>query len=142
MRALGIRPPKTAHAMQDGVSSFATIMAQMKGFSKSRKEFLTHMLRLFLSINGKINFLQLAGHTTTYVESTARLQFEQYVDFATLNGHYILQKGSGHFVIAFDLSYLPKSGKATQSIGKYRTRCRHRRRSGSGAAQASLWGLK
>lgn len=118
--------------MQDGLSSFTTIMAQMKGFSKSRKEFLTHMLRLFLSISGRINFLQLARHTTTYVESTARLQFEQYVDFATLNGHYILQKGSAHFVIAFDLSYLPKSGKATQGIGKY----------WSGAAQASLWGLE
>jgi hypothetical protein len=118
--------------MQDGVSSFPTIMAQMKSFSKSRKEFLTHMLRLFLSISGKINFLQIARHSTCYVESTARLQFEQYVDFATLNGQYILQKGSGHYIIAFDLSYLPKSGKATSGVGKY----------WSGAAQDTLWGLE
>jgi hypothetical protein len=107
-------------------------MAQMEGFSKSRKEFLTHMLRLFLSISGRINFLQLARHSTSYVESTARLQFEQYVDFATLNQEYILQKGSGHYIIAFDLSYLPKSGKATQGVGKY----------WSGAAQDTLWGLE
>jgi hypothetical protein len=118
--------------MQDGVSSFSTIMAQIKGFSKSRKEFLTHMLRLFLSIQGRINFLQLARHSTSYVESTARLQFEQYVDFASLNQKYILQKGSGHYLLAFDLSYLSKSGKATQGMGKY----------WSGTAQTTLWGLE
>jgi hypothetical protein len=118
--------------MQDGVSSFITIMAQMKGFSKSRKEFLTHMLQLFLSISGRINFLQLARHSTSYVESTARLQFEKYVDFATLNREYILKKGSGHYIIAFDLSYISKSGRATAGVGKY----------WSGAAQTALWGLE
>lgn len=118
--------------MQDGVSSFATIMVQKKGFSKRRKVFLTHMLRLFLSISGKINFLQIARHSACYVESTARLQFEQYVDFATLNQEYIIRKGSGHYIIAFDLSYLSKSGKATSGIGKY----------WSGAAQDTLWGLE
>jgi hypothetical protein len=118
--------------MQDGVSSFTAIMGQMKGISKSRKEFLSHMLGLFLSIRGKINFLQLARHSTCYVESTARLQFEQYVDFATINQAYILKKGSGHYIIAFDLSYLSKSGKATSGVGKY----------WSGAAQRALWGLE
>ncbi len=107
-------------------------MAQMKGFSKSRKEFLIHMLNLFLSIGGRINFLQLARHSTTYVESTARLQFAHYVDFATINQQYILQKGSGHYIIAFDLSYISKSGRATAGIGKY----------WSGAAQTTLWGLE
>ncbi|MDO1450262.1 hypothetical protein Q0590_28535 [Rhodocytophaga aerolata] len=90
------------------------------------------MLKLFLSISGRINFLQLARHSTTYVESTARLQFAQYVDFATINQEYILQKGSGHYIIAFDLSYRPKSGRATAGIGKY----------WSGAAQTTLWGLE
>ncbi len=103
--------------MQDGVSSFSTIMVQ-KGFSKSRKEFLTHMLRMFLSISGRINFLQLAPHSTSYVESTVRMQFEQYVDFATLNQAYIVKKGSGHYIIAFDLSYIPKSGKTTSGISQ------------------------
>lgn len=118
--------------MQDSLLSFPTIMAQLKGFSKSRKEFLIHMLNLFLSIRGRINFLQLARHSTCYVESTARLQFEQYVDFATINQQYILQKGSGHYIIAFDLSYLYKSGRTTPGIGKY----------WSGAAQTTLWGLE
>jgi hypothetical protein len=107
-------------------------MAQKKGFSKSRKEFLIHMLNLFLSISGRINFLQLARHSTCYVESTARLQFEHYLDFATINQHYILQKGSGHYIIAFDLTYLPKSGRATAGIGKY----------WSGTAQTTRWGLE
>lgn len=90
------------------------------------------MLALFLSIKGRINFLQLARHTQQYGESTCRLQFENYVDFRTLNQEYILQKSSGHLLLAFDLTYLPKSGKATSGVGKY----------WSGSAQMPMWGLE
>lgn len=118
--------------MQDGVSSLRAIMSKMSGLTKSRRDFVAHVLILFLSIRGRINFLQLARHSDAYEESTCRLQFEQYMDFASLNQHYIQEKGSGHFVLAFDLSYLPKSGKATPGTGRY----------WSGAAQRSLWGLE
>jgi hypothetical protein len=43
-----------------------------------------------------------------------------------------LQKSSGHLLLAFDLSYLPKSGKATPGVGKY----------WSGSAQMPMWGLE
>jgi hypothetical protein len=52
------------------------------------------MLVLFLSIKGRINFLQLAGHTQQYGESTCRLQFEQYVDSRAINQQYIQQMSS------------------------------------------------
>ncbi len=94
--------------MQDGVSSLKTIMSKISGVSKSRRDFLSHGLGLFLSISQRINFLQLARHSNRYVESTCRLQFEAYVDFAGMNQQYIQQKGSGYYVLSFDLSYLKK----------------------------------
>jgi hypothetical protein len=90
------------------------------------------MLALFLSIKGRINFLQLARHTQQYGESTCRLQFEQQVDFQAINQEYIQQMSSGHLLLAFDLTYLPKSGKATSGVGKY----------WSGSAQMPMWGLE
>jgi hypothetical protein len=57
-----------------------------------------------------------------------------------MNQQDIQQKGSGQYVLSFDLSYLKKSGKATDGAGNYRTRCRHRGRSGT--AQRPLWGLE
>jgi hypothetical protein len=104
----------------------------MPRLSKPRKEFFTHLLGLFLSISHRINFLQLARHSDKYVESSYRLHFEQYFDFAMVNHQLIQQHGSGHYVLAFDPSYIPKSGRATTGVGKY----------WSGSAQTALWGLE
>ena len=104
--------------MEDTILSWKTRIGRISGLRKPQKEFLCHMLALFLSIKGRINFLQLARHTRQYGESTCRLQFEEYVDLPALNQAYILQKSSGHLLLAFELSYLPKSGKATPGLGK------------------------
>lgn len=72
-----------------------------------------------ISDPNRINFLQLARHSDQYAENTMRLHFENYVDFATINQQLIQQHGSGHYVLALNASYLPKSGKATPGVGKY-----------------------
>jgi hypothetical protein len=107
-------------------------MGRISGLCKPQKDFLCHMLVLFLSIKGRINFLQLARPTPQYGESTCRLQFEQYVDFQAINQGYIQQMSSGHLLLAFDLTYLPKSGQSTPGVGKY----------WSGSAQMPMWGLE
>lgn len=104
----------------------------MPELSKPRKKFFTHVLHLFLSISQRINFLQLARHSNKYVESSLRLHFEAYFDFPKFNKELIMQHGSGHYVLAFDPTYIRKSGKATAGTGKY----------WSGSAQRSLWGLE
>jgi hypothetical protein len=104
----------------------------MRGLNKSGRSFLHHILLLFLSIPGRINFLQLGRYSDQYVESSCRLHFEAEVDFASLNREYITQNGSGHYVLAFDPTYISKSGKATPGVGKY----------WSGKAQQGLWGLE
>lgn len=118
--------------MFDKLSSIKTIIVQIKGLTKSQHHFLSYILGMFLSIRTRINFLQLARHSDEYNEKSCRSQFEQYVDFVALNSTYIKQKGSGRFVIAYDLSYLKKVGQSTCGVGKY----------WSGAAQKTLWGLE
>jgi hypothetical protein len=49
-----------------------------------------------------------------------------------MNQAYIEQHGSGHYVLAFDPTYIRKSGRATSGVGKY----------WSGSAQTALWGLE
>jgi hypothetical protein len=116
-------------------NSFVSLLAKMGKslqLNKSSRHFLTHILVLFLSMKSRLNFLSLARHSAHYKEQSFRLHFKEYVDFQALNQAYCLQNGSGHFLLAFDLTYLPKSGKATYGTGKY----------WSGAAQQTLWGLE
>ena len=115
-----------------GQTLIDAIVAKSSGLTKGRRRFLSHILMLFLSIRHRINFLQLARHSDQYCEHSMRLHFEQYLDFASLNQHVIQQHGSGHFILALDASYLPKSGKATPGLSQF----------WSGSAQQTLWGLE
>jgi hypothetical protein len=118
--------------MFDKLTSIKAIIGKVKGLTKSQYDFLNYILGMFLSIRTRINFLQFARHSDEYNEKSCRSQFEQYVDFVAINSEYIKQKGSGRYVIAYDLSYLKKSGKSTSGTGKY----------WSGCAQKALWGLE
>lgn len=108
------------------------IVAKATDLSKCRRQFLSHILMLFLSIRHRINFSQLARHSDRYCDRSLRLHFERFVDFAAINRELIHQHGSGHFLLALDATYLPKSGKKTPGLGRY----------WSGSAQQALWGLE
>jgi hypothetical protein len=115
-----------------GQTLIDAIVAKAGDLSKTRRQFLGHILLLFLSLRHRINFLQLARHSDQYCEHSMRLNFEHYVDFAIINQHLIQQHGSGHFILALDASYLPKSGKKTPGLSHF----------WSGTAQQALWGLE
>lgn len=115
-----------------GQALIDAIVAKATDLTKCRRQFLSHILMLFLSVRHRINFLQLARHSEHYCEHSMRLHFEHFVDFAQINQQLIRQHGSGHFVLALDASYLPKSGKATPGLGHF----------WSGTAQQALWGLE
>lgn len=109
--------------MSKAFASLAAIVAKMPDLNKPRIEFFCHTIVLFLSLRSRINFLMLARHSDQYVESTYRVHFEDYHDFTAMNTRFIQQHGSGHFVWAFDASYLPKSGTKTPGLGKYWSGC-------------------
>jgi len=108
-----------------------SILNKMQGVNKWRYDFLIEVFGLFLSIKGRINFLQLARYGG-FTEQRYRNQFEKGFDFLTFNSTLIKEHGSGHHTIAFDPSYISKSGKATPGVGWY----------WSGCAGKTKWGLE
>jgi hypothetical protein len=99
--------------------------------NKSRKEFFINVLCLFLSIKGKINFLQLERYGENCGQ-TARNQFQESFEFLPFNAALVSKHCSARTVIGFDPTYLPKSGKKTEGVGKF----------WSGCAGAPKWGLE
>ncbi len=90
--------------------------------NKWRNYFIKGVLWLFLSITDRINFSQL-GRYGTYKEQRCRQQFEKEFDFFKFNTAMINQHCGKRQVIAFDPSYIPKSGKATLGIGYFWSGC-------------------
>jgi len=86
---------------------------------------------LFLSIKGRINFLQLARYGS-HSEQRYRQQFEKPFPFMDFNKNLVLSHGGGRNAIAFDPSYISMSGKKTFGVGWY----------WSGCAGQAKWGLE
>lgn len=103
-----------------------SILQKMPELTKSKRDFVQHSLVLFLTIQTRINFLQLARHTDEYVESSFRNHFENYFDYGKMNTTLVSMYGSGHYVLGFDPSYIRKSGKCTPGTGKYWSGCSSR----------------
>jgi hypothetical protein len=118
-----------------GMKSYnALIMSninKMAKLNKYRKDFIVEVFILFMSIKGRINFLQLSRYGK-YSEQRYRQQFEKQFDFLEFNKNIILSSGGGRYAIAFDPSYINKSGKKTPGLGYF----------WSGVAGHTKWGLE
>ncbi len=99
-----------------------TILQHMNGIGHVRKKFLEHIFVLFVSMRGRIHFLNMARYGT-YSEKTYRTHFEEPFDFFTFNRQMIEQISSSHRIIAGDCSFVPKSGKHTPHRGKFWNGC-------------------
>ncbi|NLN31945.1 MAG: hypothetical protein GX158_12065 [Bacteroidales bacterium] len=93
-----------------------SMIDKLPNINRWRKAFLSEIFILFLSIRGRINFLQLARYGK-YKEQRYRQQFEKRFDFLTFNKALALSQGSGRYAIAFDPGYVSKSGKKTPGVG-------------------------
>jgi len=84
----------------------------------------------YLSIKGKINFLQLSRFSE-YCEQYFRINFENRFNFQKFNFTLISMQKIKECIVAFDPSYIPKSGKSTFGTGYF----------WSGCAKKAKWGL-
>lgn len=107
------------------------ILNKMKGVNKWRYDFILEVFGLILSIKGRMNFLQFERFGN-HGEQHYRNQFENRFDFMGFNKELIREHASRHLTIAFDPSYINKSGKSTPGVGWY----------WSGCAGKSKWGLE
>jgi len=112
-------------------SLIISMLDTLSNINQWRRDFLIETFILFLSIRGRINFLQLARYGK-HKEQRYRQQFEKPFDFLTFNKELVLSSGSGRYAIAFDPSYISKAGKKTPRVGFY----------WSGCANQAKWGLE
>lgn len=103
----------------------------MGGVNKWQRDFILEISMLFLSIKGRINFLQL-GRFGNHKEQRYRNQFEKKFDFLEFNRILVSEHGSSHFTIGFDPSHISKSGKCTPGVNYF----------WSGCAGKAKWGLE
>jgi hypothetical protein len=94
-----------------------------------RKNFIINAFTCFSSIKGKINFLQMERFSNK-CEQYFRINFESKFNFQDFN-LTMIQERVTECILAFDPSYIKKSGKETYGLGMY----------WSGCAGRSKWGL-
>lgn len=90
--------------------------------NKWREKFMLEVLLLYLIIPGRINFLQL-GRYGDFGEQRYRGQFGRKFDWLSLNATLAESQISSRVAIAFDPSYISKSGKCTPYLGRFWSGC-------------------
>lgn len=103
------------------IVSTALANAKIK-INKCRHNFMLDIFMLYLSIPTRINFLQL-GRFSGHGEQRFRRQFEKRFDFFSLNKSLSQPNVGSRTAIAFDPSFIPKSGKHTPGIGYFWSGC-------------------
>lgn len=113
------------------ITLIINMLSNLENLNKWRKDFIVEVFCLFLSIKGRINFLQLERYGD-YGEQRYRQQFEQSFDFYEFNKQLIMASSGNKRAIAFDPSYISKSGKKTPGVDWF----------WSGCAGKAKWGLE
>ena len=99
-------------------SLISAIIAKIGKTTKPTQKFINHILILFMGLRGKYNFINMARYGL-YTEQTYRNQMSRPFDWAGFNKNLIQQNCSDELILAFDPSYLPKSGKRTAHVGRF-----------------------
>ena len=113
---------KRLDAMNKSEALIGAIIGKMSGLNKAREKFMISIFMLYLGLRGRYNFLNMARYGE-YGEQTYRNQFDKPFDFIEFNTTIIKANCSCHLVNAFDPSYIPKSGKETEHLGKFWSGC-------------------
>lgn len=90
--------------------------------NKCRRDFMIEIFMLYLSIPSRINFLQL-GRYSLFGEQRFRRQFETGFDFFCFNKALSAPWMGTRTAVAFDPSFIHKSGKQTPGIGYFWSGC-------------------
>jgi len=108
-----------------------TILSKMSDTDKWQRDFLIKNFDLQCRMRGRHNFLNMARYSSMN-ESTFRANYEKDFDFQQFNLHLCDMYCEDERTVAFDPSYISKSGKATPGCGYF----------WSGCAGAAKWGLE
>jgi len=100
----------------------SSVLSKSVKLNKWRSDFMIEILMLYLVIPQRINFLQM-GRYSQYGEQRFRQQFERKFDFLAFNRELVAEFFGKRVAIAFDPSFISKSGKKTPYIGHFWSGC-------------------
>lgn len=109
----------------------SAIIGQMSGINKCQRQFMLHLIGLFLSMRQRMTYMMMSRYGN-YCEQTYRIQFSKDFDFERFNTELIHKHCGTERIIIFDPSYVNKSGKSTPGVGYF----------WSGCAGAVKWGIE
>ena len=112
----------TQDAFIIGKSLIVAIVQKFEGINTSRQRFIIHILMLYLSHRGRINFLQMKRQGGMN-EKSYRNQYAKPFDWLTFNTQYVGTNCGEEIVIGFDPSYISKSGKHSHGLGYFYSGC-------------------
>ncbi len=107
----------------------ANILSKIPNLDKWQQKFIIHLFWLLLSMRGRVNFEQL-GRYSHYNESTFRNNFDKFFDYLAFNQQLIKMVCEKEIAIAFDPSFISKSGKHTPGLGYFWSGCAGRSKKG------------
>lgn len=99
-----------------------SILQQMPDIGKWQRRFLLLLFPLWLSIRGRHNFANLARYGK-YREGAYRNNFAKPFDWLIFNRILCQQFLGDNMILAFDPSYITKSGKHTDGVDKFWSGC-------------------
>jgi hypothetical protein len=98
------------------------ILEKMSNISKWQAIFLVTNFELQLQLRGRHNFLNMSRYGV-YNESTYRENYGRDFDFKKFNVELIKMSCEDELTVAFDPSYISKSGKHTPGTGYFWSGC-------------------
>lgn len=101
----------------------------MPNLNKWQKDFMIHLFCLLTAYRGRNNFENLSrqGH---YNESTYRNNYDKTFDFLKFNQYLVEESCEKEIAIAFDPSFISKSGKHTVGLNYFWSGCANRAKMG------------
>jgi hypothetical protein len=109
----------------------SAILRQMADINKWQHDFFLHLMSLYLSLRGRYTFSGFSRWGDKN-EHTYRNHAMRGFDFADFNRRLIMSQTGDRRMLAFDPSYISKSGKRTAGTGYF----------WSGCAGKMKWGLE
>ena len=107
------------------------ILNQMSALSLPQRKLVSHLLSLWPCVRGRFNFLNLSRYSS-YCERTLRRHFAAPFDWGAFNAAWIARcvPASHHLILAYDHSFVAKSGKHTPGLSWFYNGCAGRTEKG------------
>lgn len=107
------------------------ILNQMSGLSLCQRKVLAHLLCLWPGVRGRFNFVNLSRYSS-YCERTLRRHFALSFDWGAFNARWmtLCVPADHHLILAYDHSFVPKSGHHTPGLSWFYNGCAGRTEKG------------